>query len=381
MKGRAVLIRSLLILLLPAGCLTPYYPPGGMGQGGHMVIDGFIDGSNNSALIKLSRSLQISSYENIPAETKASVTITASNGSEYKLTETKDGIYEGTNMSLDPLAHYTLHVHTQLGESYSSDEIDLVPTAEFDSISWTPGDKGVTWSVNAHSTEKGTGYYKWEFEETFQYNVPLFSNYKKVSKRPVFRNPDEYVYTCYASYPSAEVLISSTHGLAEDRVSMFPIYFIPKGSFKLAHVFRMTVTQVVITQDEYEFWEQIRKTTESLGGLFDPIPGSIPGNVHNDTDEHDPVLGYFSGGFPKVKVKYLGFQDLPPNLGIVDQPVFACALHELYLDELDKIKQDEVFIEQFGTPLKGYTVANEKCGDCRVLFGGTNVKPEDWPPF
>jgi hypothetical protein len=345
------------------------------------VISGFINASNKSAIVNLSRSLQISDYRTVPAETKATVTIENSAGREYLLAETKDGTYEGTNMSLDAAAHYTLHVRTKAGESFSSDEIDLLPAPILDSVSWAPASTGINWYVSGHASEKSTRYYRWIFDETFEYNVQYWSDYKKVNQLPVFRTPDEWVYTCYSSYPSTNVLVGSTKQLAQDAVSMFKIHFVPKGSIKLSHHYRMTVQQTSITEQEYEFWQQIKKTTETLGGLFDPIPGTVRGNVHNDDDESDLVLGYFSGGFVQEKIKYIKFLDMPGDLRVIDPLNFDCGGRMLFLNQLTDIHQDEVYVQQVGTPVYGYFVANEKCANCKSLFGGTNVKPEDWPIF
>jgi hypothetical protein len=381
MKDRALLLRSLLLLFLPAGCVEPYYPPNDSGLGGHLVVSGFINASKRSAVVNLSRSIRISEYIPIPAETNATVTITNSAGAEYKLTETKGGMYEAANLSLDATALYKLHVSTQSGESFSSENVELLPAPVLDSISWEPRATGVQWYVTGHSFENNTRYYKWSFDETFEYNVQYWSDYKKVNQLPVFRTPDEWVYTCYASYPSTNVLVGSSKQHVQDVMSLFPINFVPKGSIKLSHHYRMTVTQNAITQNEYEFWQQIKKTTESLGGLFDPIPGTVLGNIHNDNDEQDPVLGYFSGGFVQEKVKYLRFLDMPGDLRVVDPLDFDCGERLLFLSQLTDIKPEEVYLQQVGTPVYGYAVANEKCGDCQSLFGGTNVKPDDWPIF
>lgn len=381
MKDRALLLRSLLFLLMPSGCVEPYYPPNDIGLGGHLVVSGFINATTKSAVVNLSRSIRISEYVPIPAEANATVTITNSAGAEYKLVETKSGTYEASNMLLDGDAQYKLKVSTQSGESFSSDDVDLLPAPTLDSVSWEPTTTGVKWYVTGHSSEKNTRYYKWTFDETFEYNVQYWSDFKKVNQLPVFRTPDEWVYTCYATYPSTNVLVASTKTVAEDVASMIPIYFVPKGSVKLAHHYRMAVRQMAITEKEYEFWQQIKKTTESLGGLFDPIPGTVLGNMHNDNNDRDPVLGYFSGGFVEEKVKFLGFLEMPGDLRVVDPYNFDCGGRLLYLNQLTDIKQEEVYVQQVGTPVYGYTVANQKCADCKSLFGGTNVKPDDWPIF
>jgi len=381
MKGRTALIRSLLFLFLLAGCVEPYYPPPGSGNGGQLVIDGYLNASKKSAVIKLSRAISLSETQPPPPERNASVKITSSSGTEYPLSEAKEGIYQVTNMSLDAGATYKLHVVTESGASYSSEEIGLLQSPSLDSVSWRPTPDGVNFYVTGHDSEKNTRYYRWTFEETFEYNVALFSDYKKVNKLPVFRDPKDWVYSCWATYPSTNVIVASTLRLASDQVSMFPIYFVPKGSRKFSHHYRLIVQQHAITQQEFEFWQLIKKTTETLGGLFDPLPGAVLGNIHNDEDPIEPVLGYFSGGFAQEKTKYVGFLELPGNLRVIDPYDFDCTGRLLYLDQLDKILPTEVFVQQFGTPLMGYVVVDENCADCTKLYGGTNVKPEDWPIF
>jgi hypothetical protein len=52
---------------------------------------------------------------------------------------------------------------------------------------------------------------------------------------------------------------------------------------------------MAISETEYDYLGQLRKTTEDLGGIFGTMPTSVTGNIHQLGDAQAPVLGYFSG--------------------------------------------------------------------------------------
>ncbi len=381
MKRRAVLIRVFLITL-PVACVEPYYPPAGTGTGNQMVINGYIDGTTRVATVKLTRGIPLAEPSQPAREAGADVVIVGSDGTEYVLKEedaNQPGVYTATDLTFNDNAVYNLRVKTASGDSYSSDAVQLLRSPELDSVWWEPTTDGIHFYVAGHDPENNTHYYRWAFAETWEYNVPVWSDYKKDGAyMPVLRGPGEFVYFCWDHRSSTDILISSTTQLAEDVVSKYNIHFIKKGSRSLSRMYRIKVRQYAISRDEFEFWEMMEKTTENLGGLFDPLPAQVLGNVHKDNDTEVPVLGYFSAGYPDEKLIYVSHLDLPSSLAVVDPYTFDCGGRSLYLWELDKIRADEVWVKQFGTPVQGYIVTNEKCGDCRKL-GGDNKRPDDWP--
>jgi hypothetical protein len=384
MKRRVPLIHSISFLWLLTGCIETYYPPPGAGQGGQLVIDGFIDATHKSATVKLSRSIALGEAVQMPRESKASVIIKSSSGAEYTLLEDGDidhtGTYAAADLVLNPADKYQLHVVTESGEAYSSDEILLHDSPSLDSISWLPETTGVRFYVSAHDPDNKTRYYRWTFVETFQYNTQYVSYFKKVDGQPVPRNGDEYVYFCWSSSNSSNIMTTSTTKLTNDVVSMFPIYFVPKGSRKMSLEYSLRVQQRAVSQQEFEFWEMMKKTTETVGGLFDPIPAQVLGNVHADNNSNEKVLGFFSGGYVDEITKYVNHLEIPGYLRIVDPFDFACAGRPLYLNQLDEISPNEVYLNTFGSPfIEGYIVIDKLCADCRSLYNGTNVRPKDWP--
>lgn len=55
----------------------------------------------------------------------------------------------------------------------------------------------------------------------------------------------------------------------------------------------LTVDQISLTKRSHDFLTLLRTQKESTGGLFDPLPFEINGNISNTQDLDQKVLGYF----------------------------------------------------------------------------------------
>ena len=368
----------LMIPLLAAACVEQYLPPVTDVNVDYLVVDGFLNGSAGTASIILTRAIPLGVNVVNPPEENATVNIENVNGSTFALPETKEGIYEAKDLDLDETTAYRLRIHTNDGSSYTSDYIKLRKSPALDSVSWKPEAGGTRFYVSGHDAANQTKYYRYLFTETWEYRVTFPSDWKKVDGQPVFRNQvTEQVYTCWRSALSTEILTASTKKLSTDVVSMLPINFIKKGSRMLSRTYSLNVQQRAISQEEFEYWELIRKTTENLGGLFDPLPSQVIGNVHNDDDAAEQVLGYFTGGFVQEKRIFVKLLDLPNELQIVDPYDFLCEKYFVPIAQPELAGAD-VFVESVGIPPIGYNVAIPNCADCRSL-GGDTIKPDYWP--
>ncbi|MBA4057266.1 MAG: hypothetical protein C0490_21310, partial [Marivirga sp.] len=83
------IVFSLFLMLY--GCLEPYQPPAIQGEVDMMVVDGFINSTENSALVKLSYASALSSDAPPLVESGASVNIEEEGGGTFTLTESEPG--------------------------------------------------------------------------------------------------------------------------------------------------------------------------------------------------------------------------------------------------------------------------------------------------
>lgn len=363
-------------------CVEPYAPHEIKSAESYLVVDGFLNGSTKSAEIKLTHAIALSQDIPIPAEEKATVTVESANGTVFPLTETDKGIYTASNLNFDETAAYRLRIKTAGGSSYSSDYVTLRKSPSFDSVVWrtkTVGNtQGIQFYANGHDPLNQTTFYRYRFTETWEFRATYVSDWRKSGDTPILRDPiTEQVYTCWRTQGSIQVLTVSTRNLSEDVVSMYPINFIPKGSRMLSRTYSILVQQRAISQEEYEYWDLIRKTTESLGGLFDPLPSQVVGNVHNDDDASEEVLGYFTGGYVQEKRIFVSFLELPGDLQTVDPYDFPCETRTIPYSQ-PELSGGDVLLSTIGIPPTAWLVGTPNCSDCTTL-GGKNVKPDFWP--
>ena len=365
------------LILTITNCVEPFQIPVSKEEVNILVVDGFINASDNSAKVKLSRAIALSKKDQFPAELKASVSIEEENGNKYSLSEKTGGNYELTGLSLNVAKKYRLFVSTQSGQQYQSDPIEIQQSPVLDTVAWSSDSDGVTVFANAHDATGKVDYYKWNYTETWQYTSHYGSFYKLVKGVPTLRTPAEYIYTCWRTDPSTPILLGSTVRFTQNVVNHFPLTFLPLGTIKLSIKYSVLVRLRGIGENEYLYWKLLQKTTENLGGLFDPLPAQVTGNIHNSSNPGENVLGYFSGGYLQERRIYISPNDLPENLRRVD-PTF-CVQDSIPIARVSALGNSVLLIGSYGVPaILGYLYSTPTCVDCR-LAGGTTTKPDFWP--
>jgi hypothetical protein len=227
--------------------------------------------------------------------------------------------------------------------------------------------------VNTHDDLNLTHYYQWTFEETWEYtsNYPTAFRIQNGVVIPI----EENLYHCWLSENSNAILVGSTVQLSADVIRDFRLLSIPVPSLRLSHRYSMLVKQRALLKETFDFYSQLKKSTESLGGLFDPMPAQVLGNLHSD-NANESVLGYFSGGEVTEKRIFIRFIDLPPDL--LELPRYSCPVDSITVAEV-KNTSNIILINSYGSPgIIGYTTALDRnCMDCRDE-GGTIQRPDFW---
>lgn len=389
MGGRSKLARLLNVVLVIAvtACLEPYPAPDDGMDLDLLVVDGFVNATDGSAKVRLTRPARLSNDDGYPFEQGATVTIKAEDGAVVELIGQDSGRYIVSGLSIDPLARYQLQVTTADGQQYISDFITITDTPPIDSLSWRPHDDGLEVLATTHDDTGNSRYYRWDFVETWEYHAPFLSGYKAENGTAIYREPDEFLFECYRTYASTDILVASTARLQEDVVSNFPLIFIPRVSDRISVLYHINVQQRVILEEEYEFWEDLRRITETVGGLFDSQPYEVVGNVQHASDPGKPVLGYFSGGRVTHKQMFIDYHEL--TLELKKRPFHGCSLDTICVRmgpayrctmDLTTIPTKTYLIGTLSESgvVWGFTVASEPCSDCRKQ-GGVLKKPDFWP--
>ncbi|NML65302.1 DUF4249 domain-containing protein [Hymenobacter sp. RP-2-7] len=372
-------------LLALGGCVDRYTPDVAPTDRSSLVVDGFIN-AQGSSVIKLSRSFSVNT-KSTPVEAKAQVFIQDDAGRRYGLAENPAGTYTSATNALDPSRQYQLRITTSLGREYASDLAPVVSTPPIDTLTWqltTVG--GIQLYLTTHGAGLAARYYRWDYEETYQFTAAFQSalEYMASTNTVVSRPPERQIYTCWRTEASTQILQGNTVQLSQNTLTDFPLLNVPPD-MRLHLGYSVLVRQVAEDQTEYDYWERLRKNTEALGTVNDPLPGRVTGNVHALADASEAVLGYVGVHTVTEKRLFIDGAQFPtprPSSVLYNAFYASCEPAQSVGDT------DPFYLQQFRAgfliPIKRndmtpslITVSTPACVDCRLR--GTNVKPSYWP--
>jgi hypothetical protein len=370
-------IHYLLVFLL-AGCVEPFTPKAGKDAGNILVVDAFIDPASQSAQVKLSRAIPIDANINeSPPELFANVTIEELGGSSYDLTEFQDGFYNITGVTFTPGEKYRLKLKTTSGETYESEYTEVIATPPLDSISWRPVGDVISIEANTHDFTNRAQFFLWSFEETFEYTSMYGSLYVWLPTGITNRPFGEQVYKCWLTKPSTSIIVGSSRQLTENVIQNFRVQNIPKGSEKVKFKYSILVKQRAISEAEYDYWQKLQQTTQNVGGLFDPMPAQVTGNLTCTSDPSKPVLGYFSAGTVSEQRIFIKWTDLPDDFRVFPPRDF-CQVDSIPMGQIAGIGQIYIINTYGMRQPEGYLVSTRACTDCTARPGGVNQPPIFW---
>lgn len=380
---------TLLILFagLVVSCKKPFNPPATTSPSNYLVVEGVINGSTDSTIIKLSRTVNIAQNVSSNLETKAQLNVEDMVGNIYPLKEASPGRYTGGPLNLDSTKKYRLHIQTSNGKTYLSDYVQFTPTPAIDSVGYTVTGNTLQVYANTHDPKNNTRYYRWDFAETWKFHSKYQSAYITDGTKIVLRRLDQMIYYCFANDVSGNIILGSSEKLQQDVIDQIPITSIVSTSEKIEIKYSILLKQYALTKDAYLYWQNLKKNTEQLGSIFDAQPSTNLGNIHNAADPNEPVIGFISATNVKSKRVFIANEALPPSW----QPLYpySCAPdsaffnfhgHNQVADVLVPIGSTSIPIYAFylkGSSFPdGYISSSIVCTDCTIR--GATKQPAFW---
>lgn len=394
----SVFLISLIFLLTT--CIDPFTPKLDKYES-LMVVDGLITDENASNYVRIYRTTQ--TPNELPEMIiSAAVSISDDIGNQYYLEEVDAGVYKTDSLQFRGQVGrtYTLHITTPDGKVYLSDPSLMYEVSAIDDLYYTK-DKVVTDTGDVHeglrilidSREKsGSNYYRWTYNEWWKFSIPTPKNYVYIDENNIYFIDAENI-TCWKNHKSDEIMVQSvaTSGAGSQIIDK-PILFIPSAeSNRLLIQYYVEVSQLSISEKEYEFWRQLNETSQSGGDIFDKQPYTVISNLHSTNDPTERVLGYFQVSGVKRINRYITRDEIKSleldlykydcNLtliGPMDFPPFEVPItfDQIYLMY---VGAGYTFISpsynEFGA-LERLAFADRYCADCS-LSGNPN-RPDFW---
>jgi len=363
-----------LVIFLTNRCLDPYNAPTSRTDVRNLVVDGFLNGTDGTCTIQLSRTVLVDVWQPPPFETGATVLLEDESGTAYRLSENTAGVYTASNLAFSEGRKIRLKITTKEQVEYESDVVSLLNTPPIDSLTWGAERTGVPIYISAHNTNGENRYYYWTYTETWSYtagfetDVTLDANFNIVPLT-------ESIYQCWNAQASTDILVAASSTLEDNTgvISKFPLVIIPWESPRLQYRYSVLVEQRAISKDTYEYLQELKKNTENLGTLFDPLPSAPGGNIKCLTHPNEMAQGNFTASTILQKRIYINSSNLDRPEGTSSVTGYeGCALFEI------RMRSDWFHFVPVSTglnePVRGTTPF---CVDCR-LNGGTNIQPDFW---
>jgi len=328
MRKYYIVVIGLFCLICFYACVKPYAPTVTTTNYNYLVVEGMIN-LTDSTFIKLSRTVTLSSKISTKAELKATVTIESSAGASYALKELGNGLYAAAALNSSTANQYRVRIKTASGSTYASDFTAAVASPAIDSLSWQATDN-LNLYVNTHDPKNATHYYRWEFNETWEFNSDYNSGYISNGTDIVPRTPAQQAYHCWGGDTSHTIYLGTSEKLSSDVINQQLINAIDPGAEKLGIKYSILVKQYGLTKDAYDYWTLLKKNNESLGGIFDSQPSASIGNIHNVNVPAEIVIGYISAGTVSTKRIFITKSQLPVNW--ITQPAYPITPTQCSLD-------------------------------------------------
>lgn len=374
--NKGIIIVAISCLVLLCQCLDPYNAPSTKENLNYLVVDAFLNGTDKYCKVALSRSSPLTGTAGIVIESNATVWLEDENGTLILLPEEKPGEYSKNNLPLAKSIKYRIKIVTQDGKEYVSDFSSVLATPPISDVTWEIDRVGLNINVSTADASNKTHYYQWRFNETWLYKS-AFDAVLKLENGSVVPLI-EGTYKCWRSNASTDILINSSKNLDEDVISDFTLTTVPWSSPRLSEKYSTLVEQRALTKDAYDYQLQLKKNTEELGTLFDPLPSRIIGNITCTTSPDEFVLGYFTASQVQKKRMFVAAIEIkrPSGVSEIERGYERCMEDTLGLGKNFGTRAP-IRYRYVGLDITGYFVSETTCVDCRYQ-GGTNIKPDFW---
>lgn len=392
MKKLSILILTLAALTIGA-CIYDFNAEV-PGTDDIVVIEGdILIGDFTRVLVSTSRPLE--DADKATEYIQANVTVEASNGIQYKgisgsLIDTRGA---------DPSLEYRLVVSLPRG-TYASDWAPVLQAAVIDSLAYTiNADKTtMTIDVTAHGNAENL-YYRWIAEETWEYHAAFQASHYYVPRGSVLKGEvmerdtvaqfenGENTYYCWNTGQVHDIMIASAKDYTDNRIVRHPLYAMDRYEQRISYIYSVRLVQEALTETAYRYWDMMQKNSSDVGGLFSPEPYEMRGNIINEANPDEMVLGYISVTAPSTmryfidSYKIMFGRSTPGEYDYL--PVYVqkkewakyyrqgYSVYALHTDESPGAGREEVSDYEFDW-------LPNRCVHCE-MWGGNKNKPSYWP--
>lgn len=373
-----------------------------------LVVEANLTNENKQQEVLLSRTTALEEGI-INRESNALVRIIDELGTTYEFTESSPGVYLSTiAFSAEINRDYKLELATASGKEYSSTWQRFTDEAVITDIyaertTNEEDEEGVSILLDARANSD-VGYFRYEYEETFQIIAPNWSAFEadivsRDNENPIvnLKLREQEAKVCYKDSVSTDIILASTDNVGSNQLVGLPIQFINRDNYLIEHRYSILVKQYSQNVEAFEFYTILRDLSSSENFFTELQPGFVTGNLSTVNKDEENVVGFFNVSSVSEERLFFNYTDIFIDDEVVnfDFPtscrVFSPALFGrtgpdgrrdaspliTALDFGAIIYQETADFDVLPDGFEGpYVLVPKVCGDCTVL--GSAEVPDFW---
>ena len=137
----------------------------------------------------------------------------------------------------------------------------------------------------------------------------------------------------------------------------------------------MLVKQYSLGEEGYHYWNELKKTSQEQGFLFDRQPALLKSNIHNVNDENEIILGFFTMAGVTAK---RAFAIEPEGLDLSPYLWYCFPVSRGPGGFLTREDLPIYYARAWKEGKSSFAQVNKHCVDCREYKNSTHIKPADW---
>ncbi|MDQ3291935.1 MAG: DUF4249 domain-containing protein [Bacteroidota bacterium] len=316
-----------------------------------LVVEGLITNENSQTPIKLAYTQPYTQQVGVIPKplTNATVYVEDQNSNRFNYYENAPGNYIPESFTGIVGNTYTLTIITEGKKVYRSKPEKMLPTTAVDGLTAelrarpkvdSQGDEIIEYGfqtfVNTSDPAQEKNYYMWRWIGTYEVHTQPGDHTKDVRGNPV-PDPLPCCPVCWVTEGHQNIAVRNDALINGNKIIKQPITLLPILPQNFNYRYHLRVKQYSLSELGYNFWRNLTSQVTGVGSVQDPPPAPVPGNMYNEDDENEVVLGYFGAS------------------AVTSDAIF--------------IERDEIpfLVPKFIYP-----------DDCRVLKNSTAVKPDFW---
>lgn len=374
-----------MLAIMLQSCIMPFEPHIDNKNLNKFVVTGQVSDNSDYQIVSISTSSSIGDPQYIPVS-GCSARIFDDKGNQFTMQEAEAGIYKVKIASnfMTPGTSFKVEILTSDGVNIKSDFDRMSECPPVDSVYYSreeiptniPGQVtiGLQFYTDLNGGNLNSHFFRWEAIETWEYQVdyPREWWYDGTVHRII--PPDYSRKVCWSTQLVKNIYTLSTENLVENKYYKLPLNFVDNHTPKLMYGYSLLINQYALSEAAYSYWDQLRINGSEQGGLYEKQPLSIEGNLHNNSNPDQKVLGFF--GASSVKSKRIFLRSVE-NFTL-DFTTF-CTADTLGVRVGFKAISPSAYPVYLAGNSRTYLMIclSKYCVDCLTL-GGTNIKPDFW---